>query len=227
MKPLSLPPRLKLIADIIRQSHPGKIYDIGTDHAKLPVWLLLDGAISRAVASDISPGPLAAARATAGAHGLSGKMEFVLCPGLEGMEAVSNELFVIAGMGGETIAGILEGASHFSGLANRFILQPMSAHDKLREYLFRTGYEISGEYCACEGNKAYLIIDALSGGAPASASPADLRLGRADDKRGDFSPYYTKELVRLKKELNGARLSGNEALSRQLATIIKEAEKRL
>ena len=48
---MELTPRLQAIADQVPQ---GAVFaDIGTDHAYLPVWLLLDGRISRAIAADL------------------------------------------------------------------------------------------------------------------------------------------------------------------------------
>ena len=51
-KELKLSPRLQCIAELVR---PGaRLADVGTDHAYLPVWLLQNGKITRAVASEIS-----------------------------------------------------------------------------------------------------------------------------------------------------------------------------
>ena len=61
MRPLfQLGPRLALCAALVRQG--GSLCDVGTDHAYLPIWLLKTGKISRALACDINPGPLEAAR---------------------------------------------------------------------------------------------------------------------------------------------------------------------
>ena len=61
MRPLfTLGPRLALCASLVR---PGAaLIDVGTDHAYLPIWLLLGGKVPRALGLDVNPGPLAAAR---------------------------------------------------------------------------------------------------------------------------------------------------------------------
>ena len=61
MRPLfTLGARLALCADLVR---PGRaLCDVGTDHAYLPIWLLKMGKIPRALACDVNPGPLEAAR---------------------------------------------------------------------------------------------------------------------------------------------------------------------
>lgn len=61
MRPLfSLGPRLALCAALVREGSP--LCDVGTDHAYLPIWLLKTGKTPRALACDINPGPLEAAR---------------------------------------------------------------------------------------------------------------------------------------------------------------------
>ena len=54
---LELSPRLQLLADWVPSGV--RIVDVGTDHAFLPVWLMLNGKVSSAIASDLRPGPLA------------------------------------------------------------------------------------------------------------------------------------------------------------------------
>ncbi|MEI3305139.1 MAG: tRNA (adenine(22)-N(1))-methyltransferase TrmK [Dysosmobacter sp.] len=55
-KHLELTPRLGLLASWVR---PGaKLADVGTDHAYLPVWLMLHGGVSSAIASDLRVRPL-------------------------------------------------------------------------------------------------------------------------------------------------------------------------
>ena len=56
---MTLKPRLMAIADDIRLSENTEvIYDIGTDHAFLPIWLVKNGYCKRVVATDIRRGPL-------------------------------------------------------------------------------------------------------------------------------------------------------------------------
>lgn len=59
MKELELSPRLRALGAQVPQG--AKLADVGTDHAYLPVSLLLDGRITQAVASDVNEGPFSGA----------------------------------------------------------------------------------------------------------------------------------------------------------------------
>ena len=107
-KELQLQPRLQCIASLVPQG--ARLADVGTDHGYLPVWLLQHGRIESAIASDINALPLDHARATAREYGVTERMDFRLCPGLAKIKAEECDAIAIAGMGGETILGILEAA---------------------------------------------------------------------------------------------------------------------
>ena len=102
-----LPPRLAAIAALVPDG--ARLADVGTDHALLPIRLLLDGKIQSAVATDIRSGPLSRAKENAYAAGVQ-DLSCVLCDGLTGISPDSVDTVVIAGMGGENIAAILRAA---------------------------------------------------------------------------------------------------------------------
>ena len=57
MNKLELSPRLAAIAALVPEG--ARLADVGTDHAYLPVRLLLDGGIASAVATDVNEGAMA------------------------------------------------------------------------------------------------------------------------------------------------------------------------
>ena len=107
-KELQLQPRLQCLADLVPQG--ARLADVGTDHGYLPVWLLQRGRMESAIASDINALPLDHARATAAEYGVTACIDFRLCPGLAKIGSEECDTVAIAGMGGETIIGILEAA---------------------------------------------------------------------------------------------------------------------
>lgn len=156
MRQLELTPRLQSVADLVPQG--SVLADIGTDHAYLPVWLLLEGRIGSAIAADLRKGPLERAMQTAQLYECTDQVTFRLCDGLSGIEPNEADTIVIAGMGGETIAAILEGAPWTQNRAYTFILQPMSAQNILRRWLWQHGYSIQNEVLVCEADKLYNIF---------------------------------------------------------------------
>ena len=132
-----------------------RLADVGTDHAYLPAWLLQNGRIPSAIASDVREGPLSRARATARACGCFERMSFRLCDGLSGIAPEEVDALVIAGMGGETIANILEAAPWVKEKDFPIILQPMSTQAELRGWLWRNGFLCLREKTVLEGETLY------------------------------------------------------------------------
>ena len=190
---MEVTPRLQAIADQVPQ---GAIFaDIGTDHAYLPVWLLLNGRIDRAIAADLREGPLTRAQETASQYGVTDKVSFRLCDGLAGIHDGEANVIAIAGMGGETIASILSAAPWAH--ACKLLLQPMTSFPDLRLWLQQNRYVIHCEKIVREGNRLYSIWD-VSGGEMAEFSSAELWVGRQSDDplRGEYLAMMSEKLER-------------------------------
>ncbi len=156
-----LTPRLTCIAGLVPED--SRLADIGCDHGKLPVHLLLNGRVGSAIGSDIHEGPLRRAAETAGAYGVD--LPLRLSPGLEGIEPYECDTISIAGMGGGTILEILEAAPWTAEGNHLLILQPMTMVYELRQWLYANGYNILREDVCKEGKRFYVVISAR-GGAP-------------------------------------------------------------
>ena len=167
--------RLRSVAELVRQG--AVLADIGTDHAYLPLFLLTQGKIARAVCSDVNEGPLRSAKANALALGFSEKITFLLTDGLAGVLAHEPTDIAICGMGGELIARILADApeAHQGGL--RFLLQPMTRQETLREKLCEMGFSVLSEVYTLEGDKAYLAMLCEYTGERRRACAAECLLG--------------------------------------------------
>ena len=160
--PLRLPKldeRLQAAADLFPPCLLGA--DIGTDHGRLPLYLLASGRCEHMVVSDISEPALSKARELITRHHFEQKAVFVQADGLnalaEPVQAVS-----LLGMGGDTMCAILTAAPerlHEAAL----ILSPHTEIHKLREVLPRIGYHISKESIARSGGRFYVILQALPG----------------------------------------------------------------
>lgn len=171
---MELSPRLETIARQV--PHGSVLADVGTDHALLPVRLLLEGRISRAIASDLREGPLSRARETVEAHGVADLVSLRLCDGLSGIQAGEADVVAIAGMGGETIAAILEQAP-WARTDTLLLLQPMTSFPDLRQWLLEHGYRVEQETICQEGRRMYTILT-VRGGQDTPLSAAELWVGR-------------------------------------------------
>lgn len=206
MRLFELSPRLRSVADLV--PNDARFADIGTDHAYLPVWLILNGVIDRAIAADLRPGPLGRARQTAEHYGVSHSLSFRLCDGLAGIEPEEADTITIAGMGGETIAEILSAASWTAAGERRLILQPMTAHPELRAWLYSHSFYIEREILTREGKTLYSTF-LVRGGTSAPLTPAETWAGKQE--RGMDAPlrgqYLEKLVHRADRAVEGVRRS--------------------
>lgn len=199
-RPFSLSPRLQAVAELVPPG--GKLADIGTDHGRLPVWLVRHGVIDYAIATDLREKPLSRAQALAYRWGVSDRISFRLCDGLRGIAQEEAEVVAVTGMGGETIAGILH-AARWTG-EHTYILQPMTGADGLRRYLSGQGFVILREVLVEEDGTLYLILLTRPGEA-APYTEGEIWAGRQTP--GMDSPlrgrYLDQELSKLRRAVAG------------------------
>lgn len=137
---------------------------MGTDHGYVPVWLRQNGVCETVIASDIAPGPLEAARASAAKFGADG-IDFRLCPGLEKIRPEEADTVVIAGMSGENMRNILAEAN-WDWTGKRLVLQPMTHREVVLTWLYENGLHVETERYAVEGEKQYWIFAVEAGERP-------------------------------------------------------------
>ena len=201
MMKLELSPRLAAVADLVPKG--AVLADIGTDHAYLPVHLLLEGRIFHTIAADIRPGPLDHARRTAAEYRVTECVDFRLCDGLSAIAPGDCDTVTIAGMGGETIAHILSQAL-WTRDGVRLVLQPQSTQNVLREFLVQSGYRIVCECVVREGERWYPIL-LVEGGAMAQLTPGEAVAGRPDTwvEQPERKGYLEWLLRRTRQQLDG------------------------
>ena len=138
--------------------------DVGTDHGYLPVALAQRGYGGNLFASDIGEGPLQTAREHAESAGVTEKLRFLCCDGLELCPPDAVDCIVIAGMGGDTISGILDRAEWCMDRRYTLILQPMTRAEVLRYWLIYNEFEIVDEDLVEDGGILYSVLTARFGG---------------------------------------------------------------
>lgn len=214
MRRPELSPRLRMVGDLVPAG--ARLADVGTDHAYLPAALLLEEKIPWAVAADLRRGPLDRARATVRTYGLTGRVAFRLCDGLTGVKPGEVDAVAIAGMGGETIAAILQAAPWTRERDVPLILQPMTSMSDLRGWLRENGFRIETERLAREGDVLYTAL-LVRAGEMGPLTPAELWAGRNSGEalRGAWLDQW---LARTGRALDGmAQARGEDVLVRRRA----------
>lgn len=174
--------RLELIASIL--PHGRGFADVGTDHGYLPVYMAQHGYSGKIIASDINEGPLSTAVASARQAGVEDRICFRLCDGLDGCGSEELDTVVIAGMGGDTICGILDRADWVMSRDILLILQPMTKAEVLRYWLTNNDFAICGEWLIEENGEIYQILSARFG-ARTPLSDAELFTGKYELAAGN------------------------------------------
>ncbi|MDT2760168.1 tRNA (adenine(22)-N(1))-methyltransferase [Enterococcus xiangfangensis] len=135
--------------------------DIGSDHAYLPVALMLQEKISYGIAGEVVTGPYESAKRQVAKNGLEEKIAVRLADGLEAVELADHvSAITICGMGGVLIRDILQRGKDKNRLSGkeRLILQPNVGERQLRQWLVAEGYQIVDEAMIEENHKIYEII---------------------------------------------------------------------
>ncbi len=208
----SLGNRLQTVAEMLRTYAPFRcLADIGSDHAYLAVYVMKEGIASLSVSSDINEGPLDRGRSTAEKYGV--KPDFVLSDGFDKLKDYAFDGACICGMGGELIADILLRYGPHPDC--RLFLQPMTAQDDLRKFLWENGYEILEERFTREREKPYGVICAVYTGKNTAYTYDDLFLGQFRPDTEDFHSYKAKVHAQARKRWDGLLATGGDTANEE------------
>lgn len=219
MEKIKLTPRLQRVADLVRNSVT--VADIGTDHGYLATYLVQNGKVTSAIASDLREGPLEMAKATVAQCGFEDKIQLRLSDGLQSISGHETDDIVIAGMGGELIAEILSNCTWIKDNTKHLVLQPMTHSDVLREYLCNNHFEIISDVVVRENKKLYNVIEATYSGVRREYPSIYKHIGKISNFDNlDNCKFLEKTILHLKKKLLGVH-------SQELVSEIEELEKLL
>lgn len=208
------------------------VWDVGTDHAYIPIRLLLEGRCVRAVATDVHRGPLESAMRNAEIYGVADRITFLLADGLGNYDPAAFGVtdICLCGMGGELIASILQKSPFLPEKHIRLVLQPMSHGYDLRHFLLTQGYMICTEQLCRANGRIYTCMAAEYTGEKTVYSETELLLGRQNSKDPLWVPYLRERLSAMEKKKNGKRAgeldtSYEEAICHDIRALLREAER--
>lgn len=200
---VQLSERLTAIAEMVTEGN--RLVDVGCDHGYLPVYLMLQHKIPRAIATDVGKGPLTRAQEHIAQYHMEAYIETRLCNGLSEIRSGEGDTLVIAGMGGPLMERILSEGRHALPGFQELILQPQSDIPHFRRFVMQNGYQIIQEEMILEDGKFYPIIKAVpyEGERPAVWSRAEEMFGRLllERKHPVLKLYLEREL-RIRSEIS-------------------------
>ena len=186
--------RLLQIAMLIERNKV--VFDVGSDHALLPSFLVENGICDKVYAGEIALGPLENVKQAIKRNGLEGRVIPVFSDGLS--KAPDDvDIVVIAGMGFHTIKHVLESCD--VSRYQYFLVQSNTDVDELRRYISEKGYTIEDERVVYDG--FYYQVIRFSADLHEPYSEMEIKYGPILLKRRDevFIAYLKDLLERFKK----------------------------
>ncbi len=205
---MNLSPRLRCIADMV--SGVKVMADIGSDHAYLPITLLRENQIERAIITDVAKNPIQIARQNVAENLLEDFCSIRMGSGLAPLKVGEAGAIVIAGMGGNLISDILKDGAEVAKKADFLVLQAMQHTTHLREFLNTNSYKIIEERVVFDSGKYYEIIKVLSG-EQRRFSKLELEIGHAMVKDDIYFDFLDKKSKQYKKIIEARKNSKSNA----------------
>ncbi len=194
--------------------------DVGTDHGYIPIALVLEKRIRRAIAMDLRRGPLERAKAHIRRFGLEAYIETRLSDGVEALAPDEADTILIAGMGGGLVIQILKKGESVCRTAKELVLQPQSEVERVRRFLRENRYRITAEDMVLEDGKYYPMMKAV----PEKTVSQEAAAG-TDPKRQQLCDRYGPLLLLQRHPVLEDYLLRQEKQLRKLCGSLEQQEK--
>lgn len=227
MNEQTLSNRLAKVAEYVRKND--RLADIGSDHAYLPAWLILNDRINFAVAGEVVEGPYQSAKKLVTSLALTERITVRLADGLGAVEPSDKiSAITIAGMGGRLISEILDRGFQEKQLtgSERLILQPNVGEKVLRQWLLSHQYQIIAEAILEEDRKFYEVIVAEKSPDPVTYTEQELAFGPflSAEQSPVFKAKWQSEVGHHQGVLKRLKLAKQEPSARMVELSKKIAE---
>ena len=201
------------------------VADIGTDHAYLPAWLILNGISPKALACDVRKGPLENAKKTVEQYGIEEKITLRLSDGFDEIEPSEAQDFIMCGMGGTLMESLVSRTDWLKDTSKRIIVQPQSHAEDIRRYFVENGFEILFEDACFDAGKLYCAMAAEYTG-NISEKPLSYIYSGELPKCGkpEAKKYLENIISRLQTKHNAEKMHGSTERAEYLEKTILELE---
>ncbi len=220
---MNLSERMLMAAKMVRKGNA--VADIGTDHAYLAAWLVLNGIASKALACDIRKGPLENARKTVEHYGLKDKITLRLSDGFDEIEPFEADDFIMCGMGGTLMGQLASRAYWLKDKSKRIIVQPQSHAEDIRRFFVENGFEILCEDACIDSGKLYCAMAAEYTGEIKEKPISYIYTGELSKcTKPEARLYLEKINAQLRKKLEAEKIHGSAEVACYLEKITLETE---
>lgn len=206
MKHTRIGSRLLMAASFVENGNT--VCDVGCDHGKLSLYLVKEQKAKQIIATDINKQPLEKAIKLFAENNLSEKGRFLLTDGLQNIENTQDIThIVIAGLGGETMANVLQAAPFVKKQKIDLVLVPAQSGSRIRKYLYENGFSILEEKTVSENKKFYTCIHARYTQDYKTPSIYECYIGKSEENKGESAlGYFQMVLSQLEKQEKGQRI---------------------
>lgn len=213
---MKLSPRLEQLVHLTPQVN--RVIDVGTDHALLPIALLANNRVSKAVAVDKSPLPLAKARVNRHNAQVVDRLDLVCGDGLDAIDVQPDDVVMMAGMGGHTMREILSKTVWRGSL----VLQPNRDWVMLRRWLYAQGWSNQKETVLKVGRQYFWSARWKWIGEPMNPTESQLEFG---EDTWIHSPRCFQEW--LAESVQRLETLPSQAVQKEKLPLFEEMQKRL
>lgn len=220
---LKLSERMLMAAKMVRNGNT--VADIGTDHAYLPAWLILNNISPSALACDIRKGPLENAKKTIVRYGIEDKITLRLSDGFKNINPDEAQDFVMCGMGGTLMEELVCAAPWLADKSKRIIVQPQSHSEDIRRFFVENGFEILFEDACTDSGKLYCAMAAEYTGEKVSKPEAYIFYGELTKcSKPEARKILENTLASLNKKYEAAKTHSTASEAEYLKKIICKLE---
>lgn len=220
---LNLSERMLMAAKMVRKG--SSVADIGTDHAYLPAYLILNGISPKALACDVRKGPLENAKKTVVAYSIEEKVTLRLSDGFDKIEPYEADDFIMCGMGGTLMEQLVSRTYWLKDKSKRIIVQPQSHAEDIRRFFVENGFEILFEDACIDGGKLYCAITAEYTGEIKEKTVSYIYSGELPKCRKKEAKMFLENInSRLKKKLEAEKIHGTAENAEYLEKVTNELE---
>lgn len=203
--------RLQAIASFVTTG--SRTADIGCDHGFVPIYLVEQKIIPKAIAMDIGKGPLQRAARHIQEYGLEDQIETRLSNGMEQLKVGEVDTVILSGIGGPLMIQILEAGREIVRSLKELVLSPQSEIEQVRRYLVEQLFWIKEEKMVLEDGKYYVVMHVIIENKSAKTKQEEWK---------NVEYRYGRSLLEEKEEVFLSYLKWEEQTKKQLVNKLKQ-----